>query len=43
MPTSDSVARSNSIKLSGENEIQAAKREVSFAEAFRFWLKFLSF
>ncbi len=45
MPTSDSVARSNSIKASGEKEIQPAKRAVSFAEAFRFWLKlgFISF
>ncbi len=45
MPTSDSVARSNSIKPSGENDSQPARRNVSFAEAFRFWLKlgFISF
>jgi len=43
MQASDSIAHTNSMKPSGENEIQAAKRDVSFAEAFRFWLKFLSF
>jgi len=36
---------SKSIANTGESEIQSAKRDVSFAEAFRFWLKlgFISF
>ena len=31
--------------MPGKSEIQSAKRDVSFAEAFRFWLKlgFISF
>lgn len=35
----------SAINDTGESEIQSAKREVSFAEAFRFWLKlgFISF
>ncbi len=39
------IAPTDSINDTGENEIQSAKRVVSFAEAFRFWLKlgFISF
>lgn len=45
MGANKSIARPNSIKTSGESETQSAKRDVSFAEAFRFWLKlgFISF
>ncbi|MDQ3131619.1 MAG: chromate efflux transporter [Acidobacteriota bacterium] len=44
MKTGESIVRTDNIDT-GESEIQSAKRVVSFAEAFRFWLKlgFISF
>ncbi len=44
MEESESIAQTNSINT-GESEIQSTKRDVSFGEAFRFWLKlgFISF
>jgi chromate transporter len=45
MEASNHIAPTDSINETGESEIQSAKRYVSFAEAFRFWLKlgFISF
>ena len=45
MEASKSIAQTNGINDTGENKIQSEKRDVSFAEAFRFWLKlgFISF
>ncbi len=45
MEASNHIAPTDSINDTGKSEIQSAKRDVSFAEAFRFWLKlgFISF
>ncbi len=45
MTASKPIAQTDGIKNTGEGETQTAKRDVSFAEAFRFWLKlgFISF
>jgi len=45
MEASKHIAPTDSINDTGKSEIQSAKRDVSFAEAFRFWLKlgFISF
>ena len=45
MEASKHIAPTDDINDTGESDIQFAKRDVSFAEAFRFWLKlgFISF
>ena len=45
METVEPIAARDSINHTDKSEIQSAKRDVSFAEAFRFWLKlgFISF